>query len=154
MPREGLWRTCWSSGHPCNPHPSPGVDGLWYQLSSAHAPHPAQLLPRQCNGWCNLFSWHRVVLGLLYSLLLSLLGNSLKQSRCHVLSAAALFVTASQTFIRSHLVSPRGTGWSSKAWETGLKTSEMSSHFRRCSVSPIKDVIFALCCDFRELLYQ
>lgn len=48
MPREGLWRTCWSSGHSCNPHPTPGVDGLWYQLSSAHAPHPAQLLPRRC----------------------------------------------------------------------------------------------------------
>lgn len=55
MPREGLWRTCWSSGHPCNPHPTPGVDGLWSQLSSAHAPHPAQLLPRRCPEWVMQF---------------------------------------------------------------------------------------------------
>lgn len=55
MPREGLWRTCWSSGQPCNPHPIPGVDGLWHQLSSAHAPHPARLLPCQCPQWVMQF---------------------------------------------------------------------------------------------------
>lgn len=151
MPREGLWRTCWSSGRPCNPHPSPGVDELWYQLSSAHTPHPAQLLPCWCPEWVMQFVF----------LAQSGAGPSLfliaqpvrKLFKTVTVSCAFCSSVACDCFTNIHQITcvPKGhrmifqCGNQDSKLQRGVFTSDAPFHLLK---------IFSVYCDFRGLLYQ